>query len=308
MRMSMLASMAMLCACASIGGAATPLIDPRLTPEQAGVSEPIYNLTLERQGGGQLLEPRIFGGAVANAGDDPWQVALVLANSSVRNDIFCGGALIAPDWVVTAAHCVANGTSASYFDVVEGAYNLQSTAGRRIRVTRIITHPNFVPTPYGAQTVEGYNDIALLHLAQEARATPIAFAGSEFSSIAADTNARVTGWGQMRNGEIGAELQFLDVNIVSNADCGRPTVHGERIRGTMICAMKPNTRTGFCHGDSGGPLSIAAGERRVLVGVVSIGEEACNLRNIPGVYTRVSAFAPWINACLAGDDVRCRTQ
>src|SRR5512142_117823 len=78
------------------------------------------------------LIPEIIGGAPANPGEWPWQVALVGGSTSdLYNGQFCGGTLVHPEWVLTAAHCITDQSSGnvrppSYVDVVAGIYNLQS--------------------------------------------------------------------------------------------------------------------------------------------------------------------------------------
>ena len=89
-------------------------------------------------------QARIVGGSLVPTGSYPWTAALLGSNGSQ----FCGGSLIAPKWVVTAAHC-----SSSAASVRVGSVDRQS-GGQVIRVIRRINHPQ-----YSTQ-----NDIALLEL------------------------------------------------------------------------------------------------------------------------------------------------
>ncbi len=102
--------------------------------------------------------PRIVGGQEADPGEWPWQVALVKKGPNLYNNQFCGGMLIAANWVVTAAHCVDT-EGPNDLDVVAGVHDLANPGAniQRRTLSQIIVHPNWNPT-------NGDSDIALLKL------------------------------------------------------------------------------------------------------------------------------------------------
>jgi secreted trypsin-like serine protease len=109
--------------------------------------------------------PQIMGGTEAGSGDWPWMTALLSANTTdLYAAQFCGGALIAPTWVLTAGHCV-EGKTAAEIQVAVGVYDLNAWSGTRIAVKRIIAHPAYVNF-YA-------NDIALLELKTSSSKTPL---------------------------------------------------------------------------------------------------------------------------------------
>ena len=98
---------------------------------------------------------RIIGGSNANSNRYPYTVAL----TNGGQDFFCGGSLVAPDMVITAAHCL---DGSGGYNVAVGRADLKSNDGEEIRVQREIRHPN-----YSLSTDE--NDIALLLLSRPVR-------------------------------------------------------------------------------------------------------------------------------------------
>ena len=132
--------------------------------------------------------PDIIGGREAVPGAWPWQVALLYQGTAdAYRGQFCGGSLIAADWVLTAAHCV-EGTDASLLDVLVGAHRL-SNGGQRIRADLIIVHPAYDP-------FELDSDLALIRLSQPVTQTPISlYALSGAADEMAFVRATVTGWG-----------------------------------------------------------------------------------------------------------------
>ncbi|TQM83442.1 trypsin [Saccharothrix saharensis] len=204
----------------------------------------------------------------------PWAVALYDGGT-----FFCGGALVAPDKVVTAAHCTLSRSALGTRDrrpadltVVAGRADLDTAEGRAVKVAALWRHPAFTAVSRG-------DDVATLTLATALPYRPI--------RVAAATSglARVHGWG--RTGELDApsrRLREVDVPIRSDAECSAD-VPDYRPDG-MLCAGYPEGGKDACEGDSGGPLTVA-GE---LVGVVSYGR-GCARPGQPGVYTRLSRYA-----------------
>ena len=245
--------------------------------------------------------PTIVGGAPADPGEWPWQVALVDgATADLYNDQFCGGSLVARDWVVTAAHCV-EGLTASEVDVVAGIYNLQTPAAgyQRRNVKKIVIHPNW-------NTVNNNNDIALLRLASN-----VALGGSGetktqlidlVSPSIGDLNgvdSWVTGWGNTESVPLWpTQLYEVEVPIVANTVCNDASHYGGGITNNMLCAGFDAGGKDSCQGDSGGPLVImdVDGQYR-LAGIVSWGD-GCADPMLPGVYTRVSNYTTWVKSVI----------
>jgi secreted trypsin-like serine protease len=252
---------------------------------------------------GRLLEGgKVVDGVPAKVGDDPWQVALIFPLSTTNNvaRLFCGGSLIARDWVLTAAHCVDGATDVTDFAVLVGGIDLYAPRVPR-RADRIIVHPGWLPAP------RRLNDVALLHLTTvQPVKDVIALVGPSASpdSVPVGLIGRVTGWGAV--GETGGATQFLrmvEVSTVSRADCSDEVSYPGRIAPGMFCAGFGIGGRDSCKGDSGGPLSAIVEGRRRLVGVVSWGD-GCGKPAKYGVYTRVAGYIGWIRACIAGS-VNC---
>ncbi len=203
----------------------------------------------------------------------PWAVALFDGGA-----FFCGGALIAPDKVVTAAHCTVARSALGVRDrrpgdltAVAGRADLDTAAGRAVRVTALWRHPGFTEVSAG-------DDVATLTLATPLPYRPIRVAD------AASGQATVYGWG--RTGELSPpsrRLREVDVPLRADAECAAEVP--DYRPGGMLCAGYPEGGKDACEGDSGGPLTVA-GE---LVGVVSYGR-GCARPGQPGVYTRLSHY------------------
>lgn len=198
-----------------------------------------------------------------------------VASLQIGGRHFCGGTLIAPNRVLTAAHCVedmSNNTIANRLQVVLGTTSISSRNGAEVlRVTGVQLHPRF--------------DAAILNLASRST-MPVAPINENQTAPTPGTNTFVAGWGVTReNGNISRNLKFAQLRVVSNRDCSR--VYGRSINEGTICAYADGADA--CQGDSGGPLFSFDGQKLTVVGVVSFGR-GCARPNIPGVYARVSAL------------------
>jgi secreted trypsin-like serine protease len=235
--------------------------------------------------------PRVVGGAPARAGSHPWQVALLV--SGLADNVqaqFCGGTLISPGWVVTAAHCVDGGTSAASVAVLAGTLSLADRQVPRVAVKRIVVHPD-----WNAATNE--SDIALLELA-----TPVV-PGPNLQPIGYATTSdlpkpgaalTVSGWGATKEGGAGsAELLTVDVPVVDLKACNDPKSYDGVVARSMVCAGREQGGKDSCQGDSGGPAVLNAATEPLLAGIVSWGH-GCARPWKYGIYTRVGSFAPWV--------------
>ena len=247
-------------------------------------------------GEGVIIDPNIVGGLPADPGEWPWQVALIQGGmTDYYNGQFCGGSLLAPDWVVTAAHCVY-GDPISAVDVVAGVYDLAFPSGSQKRdVAQIIVHPSYSPSTHN-------NDVALLRLSQ-----PVTIGGTGstktglISLVSASVgdltgvNSWVTGWGATEGQpNYPTELREVQVPIIANSLCNDANHYNGDITSNMMCAGFEQGGKDSCQGDSGGPLVVDTGSGWRLAGIVSWGVGCADAGNY-GVYTRVSQFVSWIN-------------
>ena len=226
---------------------------------------------------------RIVGGLESTPDSWPWMASL---QSSFH---FCGGSLIAPDAIVTAAHCV-EGSSVEDFDVVIGRHDLSGIGGKVYPVAEIVVHPDYDP-------FQNDSDIAIVLLAIPSDMKPLPVLRPEQAELeAAGRLARVLGWGRLaEGGDVPDTLHEVTVPIVANDVANQPQSYDGAITERMLAAGLTAGGKDACQGDSGGPLLLSDTNGQVyLGGVVSFGH-GCARPNKYGIYTRVSSFASWID-------------
>lgn len=229
----------------------------------------------------------IVGGTKVPPGRYPFAVAITYRNAGGGLSQYCGGALLLPNVVLTAAHCnVAPGDLA-----VIGREDLASNVGQAIPIVAVMAHEEFDQDMMR-------NDIALLRLG---RSAPTQYPPIQRATRVEDLSGRpvtAIGWGKTSvDGTTSLQLRETTLAVTTPEECAAKYSPGFQIGPGMVCASAPGKDA--CQGDSGGPLfsKPAGGGPPVQVGITSFGT-GCADANFPGVYTRVASQAVWIEANL----------
>ncbi|XP_053908631.1 kallikrein-14-like [Cuculus canorus] len=231
---------------------------------------------------GEVDESRIIGGRPCSITQRPFQVALLKGGH-----ILCGGSLVSPSYVLTAAHCRR---PVSEYRVLLGVDRLHDGSGEVRAVTAARVHPRYDPR-------RNDNDFMLLKLDK-----PVPLS-SRIKTIRLATacprpgmRCSVSGWGTTRSpgAALPERLQCADIETFGPSRCSR--AYGDAVTRNMFCAGVPQGGIDSCQGDSGGPL-VCDG---VLQGVVSWGLAVCGRRGTPGVYSNVCRAARWVRQWTGG--------
>uniref|UniRef100_A0A8C8S860 Peptidase S1 domain-containing protein n=1 Tax=Pelusios castaneus TaxID=367368 RepID=A0A8C8S860_9SAUR len=227
----------------------------------------------------------------------PWQISLQYERDGAFYHT-CGGTLITPIWVMTAAHCIS---ASRTYEVVLGEYDMSKAEGSE---QRIPVNPGdiFVHPGWNSGCVSCGDDIALLKLSRSAELSDTVQLGCLPPPDEVLPNGYpcyISGWGRLyTGGPLPAKLQQAFLPVVDYAHCSQPDWWGSTVKTTMVCAGG-DIKAG-CNGDSGGPLNCQAPDGIWYVhGVTSfVSSRGCNTLQKPTVFTRVSAFEAWIKEVI----------
>ncbi|KAG7296494.1 hypothetical protein JYU34_020256 [Plutella xylostella] len=227
---------------------------------------------------------RIVGGSKAANGSVPYQVSL--RYWGVWH--FCGGSIVTPRVLLTAAHCVERARP-EFIQAVVGTNQLRS-GGKAYKIRKIVYHE-----AYDNELI--VNDIAILFTEDEIEfSSTVDAVELNDEPVEKGEDLYLTGWGTTSYpGRLPNDLMQLDLKAITYEECKEAHKNINAVFETQICALTKEGE-GACHGDSGGPL---VRELR-QVGVVSWGIPCA--RGKPDVYTKVEAYMGWIEKTLYDDD------
>ncbi|MFB8028084.1 trypsin-like serine protease [Streptomyces sp. NPDC056465] len=250
---------------------------------------------------------RIIGGTSTAFSSAPWMVQLLFEFDNDGYFYFtCGGTLVAPNKVMTAAHCVTD-ENGKALDMAGRGMVLAGTAklaggpndeGTAVGITR-----SYFAGSYNADAID--NDIALLTLSKPLSYTPAQPASyGDNARYTPGTVATTYGWGMTGSdwdfSPLSDTLLRLEQPLRSDAECSENldtavSTPGAYKPGHMICAGvggtgNDSTGKSTCPGDSGSPMFVSGR----VIGLTSWGVasdlEACNMQGTYDVYTKVSTY------------------
>ncbi|CAK1595332.1 unnamed protein product [Parnassius mnemosyne] len=225
------------------------------------------------------LNFRIVGGNIVSIEDVPYQVLY---------GRYCGGSLIAPQWVITAAHCKDKETF-----VLAGS--TQRSKAKSYNICAHFIHPKWNSSDTHSHDYDYQLVLLETPIPVTRNSRPIAI--GSLDDVRQGSMASISGWGhlQFKKSKMQDLVRRVKVPVMNDEECRTlPNGYFKNITPRMFCAGYRAGSKDSCQGDSGGPAVING----KLVGLVSFGV-GCAMPDTPGVYSKIPVVRDWIRAVTA---------